>query len=184
MNIQAIRAIYRFEMSRTFRTLFQSIATPVITTSLYFVVFGSAIGSRMIAVLEVHDSTGWSEQASAVNISNAVTYWTSADIRAAINGQENFVIINIANEPFGNTTTSNYLPQTLSAIQSLRSAGLTHTLMIDGATWGQDWSGTMVKTSRSSLLSRRRTDWRRCVSRRRTRSPRHPSPRSPYRPRA
>ena len=49
MNVHAIRAIYTFEMSRTFRTIFQSIATPVITTSLYFVVFGSAIGSRMVA---------------------------------------------------------------------------------------------------------------------------------------
>ena len=50
MNVHAIRAIYTFEMSRTFRTLFQSIATPVITTSLYFVVFGSAIGSRMVSI--------------------------------------------------------------------------------------------------------------------------------------
>jgi ABC-2 type transport system permease protein len=47
MNVHAIRAIYQFEMARTLRTLLQSIATPVITTSLYFVVFGSAIGSRM-----------------------------------------------------------------------------------------------------------------------------------------
>ena len=98
---------------------------------------------HMIVVLEVHDSTGWSEQATAVPISNATAYWTSSDIRAAINGQENFVIINIANEPFGNTTTANYLPDTTAAIQALRTAGLTHTLMIDGATWGQDWSGTM-----------------------------------------
>ena len=47
MNIHAIRAIYRFEMNRTFRTLMQSIASPVLSTSLYFVVFGAAIGSRM-----------------------------------------------------------------------------------------------------------------------------------------
>ena len=47
MNRHAIRAIYVFEMSRTFRTLLQSILSPVISTSLYFVVFGSAIGSRM-----------------------------------------------------------------------------------------------------------------------------------------
>ncbi len=47
MNWHAIRAIYRFEMARTFRTLTQSIASPVISTSLYFVVFGAAIGSRM-----------------------------------------------------------------------------------------------------------------------------------------
>ncbi|MDG6348113.1 ABC transporter permease [Luteimonas sp. 8-5] len=47
LNLHAIRAIYRFEMARTGRTLMQSIAAPVLTTSLYFVVFGSAIGSRM-----------------------------------------------------------------------------------------------------------------------------------------
>jgi len=47
VNWHAVRAIYSFEMARTFRTLLQSIASPVISTSLYFVVFGSAIGSRM-----------------------------------------------------------------------------------------------------------------------------------------
>jgi mannan endo-1,4-beta-mannosidase len=99
--------------------------------------------NRMIAVLEVHDSTGWSEQSTAVPISNAVAYWTSADIRAAINGQENFVIINIANEPFGNNTTANYFADTRNAIQSLRTAGLTHNIMVDAANWGQDWSFEM-----------------------------------------
>lgn len=47
MNYHSIRAIYLFELARTWRTLFQSIATPVISTSLYFIVFGSAIGARM-----------------------------------------------------------------------------------------------------------------------------------------
>jgi ABC-2 type transport system permease protein len=47
MNVHAIRAIYKFELSRTWRTLMQSIASPVLSTSLYFIVFGSAIGSRM-----------------------------------------------------------------------------------------------------------------------------------------
>jgi ABC-2 type transport system permease protein len=47
MNLHAIHAIYSFEMARTFRTLMQSIASPVLSTSLYFVVFGAAIGSRM-----------------------------------------------------------------------------------------------------------------------------------------
>ena len=47
MNVHGIKAIYRFEMARTFRTLTQSIASPVLSTSLYFVVFGAAIGSRM-----------------------------------------------------------------------------------------------------------------------------------------
>jgi ABC-2 type transport system permease protein len=49
MNVHAIRAIYLFEMARTWRTLLQSVVAPVISTSLYFVVFGAAIGSRMAA---------------------------------------------------------------------------------------------------------------------------------------
>lgn len=50
LNYHGVWAIYKFEMARTLRTLLQSIATPVITTSLYFVVFGSAIGSRMSSI--------------------------------------------------------------------------------------------------------------------------------------
>jgi len=50
MNIHGVRAIYLFELSRWFRTLTQSLLSPVIATSLYFVVFGSAIGSRMTAI--------------------------------------------------------------------------------------------------------------------------------------
>jgi len=50
LNPYAIKAIYRFEMARTFRTVVQSIAAPVISTSLYFIVFGAAIGSRMAKI--------------------------------------------------------------------------------------------------------------------------------------
>ena len=50
MNIHAVRAIYMYEMARTGRTLFQSIVSPVISTSLYFIVFGAAIGSRITEI--------------------------------------------------------------------------------------------------------------------------------------
>jgi ABC-2 type transport system permease protein len=50
MNFEAIRAIYKFEMARTFRTPLQSIISPVISTSLYFIVFGAAIGSRITEI--------------------------------------------------------------------------------------------------------------------------------------
>ena len=50
MNVYAIRAIYGFELARTWCTLMQSIASPVLSTSLYFIVFGAAIGSRMTAI--------------------------------------------------------------------------------------------------------------------------------------
>jgi ABC-2 type transport system permease protein len=50
MNLRAVRAIYKFEMARAWRTLAQSIVSPVLSTSLYFVVFGAAIGSRISEV--------------------------------------------------------------------------------------------------------------------------------------
>ena len=50
MNWHAVKAIYHFEMARMFRTVVQSIVAPVLSTSLYFVVFGSAIGSRIQTV--------------------------------------------------------------------------------------------------------------------------------------
>ena len=50
MNFYGIKALYRFELSRFFRAILSSLATPVISTSLYFIVFGSAIGSRMSAI--------------------------------------------------------------------------------------------------------------------------------------
>ena len=50
MNRYAVMAIYKFEMARTKRTIFQSIISPVISTSLYFIVFGSAIGSRITEI--------------------------------------------------------------------------------------------------------------------------------------
>ncbi|HVT55022.1 MAG TPA: ABC transporter permease, partial [Xanthobacteraceae bacterium] len=50
MNWHAVWAIYNFEMQRTRRTLFQSVVSPVISTSLYFVVFGAAIGSRITQI--------------------------------------------------------------------------------------------------------------------------------------
>ncbi|HEY4069894.1 MAG TPA: ABC transporter permease [Burkholderiaceae bacterium] len=53
MNTHAIRAIYRFEMARTWRTITQSIISPVLSTALYFVVFGSAIGSRIAQIGDV-----------------------------------------------------------------------------------------------------------------------------------
>ena len=53
MNRHAVAAIYKFEMARFRRTLWQSLATPVITTALYFVVFGAAIGSRMVEIRKV-----------------------------------------------------------------------------------------------------------------------------------
>ena len=100
--------------------------------------------ANLVCVLEVHDSTGFGENAAATNISNAASYWASSDIKNAIIGQEDFVIINIANEPYGNgVNASTYTSETSAAIKTIRNAGLTHLIMVDAPNWGQDWSHIM-----------------------------------------
>lgn len=100
--------------------------------------------NKLVCVLEVHDSTGYGESAAATNISNAASYWASADIKAAITGQEDYVIVNIANEPYGNNTSaSTYTNETIAAIRTIRNAGITHQIMVDAPAWGQDWQYVM-----------------------------------------
>jgi mannan endo-1,4-beta-mannosidase len=100
--------------------------------------------NKLVCVLEVHDSTGFGESAAATHISRATEYWLSADIKAAITGQEDYVIVNIANEPFGNSTSAaTYTADHITAIRALRAGGLTHMLMVDAANWGQDWQNAM-----------------------------------------
>lgn len=99
--------------------------------------------NSLVAVLEVHDATGWPEKESAAHPQVAVDYWLSDDIRAAIDGLEGYVIINIANEPMGNTSTDQWEPFHTSAVRQLRQGGINHTLIIDAPNWGQDSSNTM-----------------------------------------
>ena len=99
--------------------------------------------NQLVGVLEVHDSTGYGESAGAVHPDDAVSYWLSSDIRSAIDGQEGYVLINIANEPFGNTETDQWQSFHVGAVQSLRAAGLGHALVVDAPNWGQDWTNTM-----------------------------------------
>jgi mannan endo-1,4-beta-mannosidase len=110
--------------------------------------------NKMIAILEVHDSTGYGDSGApnAVHITNAVSYWQSSDVKSALQGQEDYVIINIANEPFGNNSSGSAVNDTANAIRSLRNAGFTHMLMVDAANWGQDWSGT-TKNSASTIFN-------------------------------
>ena len=93
-------------------------------------------------VLEVHDTTGYGDQ-NACTLDQAVDYWI--EIKSVLDGQEDFVIINIGNEPVGNNRS--YVPQwanwTKSAIQRLRNNGFTHVIMVDAPNWGQDWTNTM-----------------------------------------
>ncbi|MFJ7999689.1 cellulase family glycosylhydrolase [Streptomyces sp. NPDC096310] len=97
--------------------------------------------NKLICVLEAHDTTGYGEQSAAVSLSRAADYWIS--VQSALTGQENYVIVNIGNEPYGNTNYAGWTADTKAAIQRLRSAGFDHTLMVDAPNWGQDWSFTM-----------------------------------------
>ncbi|MFI8171604.1 cellulase family glycosylhydrolase [Streptomyces sp. NPDC086081] len=97
--------------------------------------------NRLICVLEVHDTTGYGEQSGAVTLSRAADYWIS--VQSALTGQEDYVIVNIGNEPYGNTNYSAWTADTKAAIQKLRAAGFAHTIMVDAPNWGQDWAFTM-----------------------------------------
>ncbi len=101
-----------------------------------------AKAAGLVTVLEVHDSTGWDDGASA-DPETAVDYWLSEDVRAALEDEEGYVLINIANEAFGNNKTAQWESFHKSAISRLRSAGINHTLVVDAPNWGQDWSNTM-----------------------------------------
>jgi ABC-2 type transport system permease protein len=95
MNLYGIRAIYHFEMARTFRTLAESIAAPVLTTSLYFIVFGKAIGSRMGDI-------------------DSVSY--GAFIIPGL------VMLNLLNESISNASFGIYMPKWSGTIYELLSA--------------------------------------------------------------
>ncbi|GHH89057.1 cellulase family glycosylhydrolase [Streptomyces capitiformicae] len=97
--------------------------------------------NRLICVLEVHDTTGYGEQSGAVTLSRAADYWIS--VQSALTGQEDYVIVNIGNEPYGNTNYAAWTADTKAAIQKLRTAGFDHTIMVDAPNWGQDWAFTM-----------------------------------------
>jgi mannan endo-1,4-beta-mannosidase len=97
--------------------------------------------NRLICVLEVHDTTGYGDQSGAITLSRAADYWIS--VKSALTGQENHVIVNIGNEPYGNLTYLAWTAGTKAAIQKLRNAGFNHTLMVDAPNWGQDWAFTM-----------------------------------------
>ena len=110
--------------------------------------------NQVVCVLEVYDTTGYTEDPKAATLSSAVDYWLSDDVKRAIQGQEAYIIINIANEPFGNKATEQqYLYDTQQAIQNLRTGGLNHTLMIDAANWGQDWQKIMLNNAVSLFES-------------------------------
>lgn len=114
-------------------------------------IISQAKANKLIAVLEVHDTTGYGEQ-TAATLNEAVDYWIS--IKNSLIGQEDYVVINIANEPFGNgQSASAWTEGHKNAISRLRAAGFKHALMVDAANWGQDWQNIMRDNAASVLAS-------------------------------
>src|SRR6266498_2418436 len=99
--------------------------------------------NRLICVLEAHDTTGYGEDGAAATLDQAVSYWISQ--KSALVGQEDYVVINIGNEPFGNnaTVSATWATATANAVSRLRSNGFHHLIMADAPMWGQDWQGIM-----------------------------------------
>ena len=107
--------------------------------------------NRLICVLEVHDTTGYGEDPTAATLVQAVSYWI--EIKSALIGQEAYVIINLGNEPYGNTNPSGWINATKNAIAVMRHAGFQHTLMVDAPNWGQDWQFIMRDNAAGVLNS-------------------------------
>jgi mannan endo-1,4-beta-mannosidase len=105
--------------------------------------------NRLICVLEVHDTTGYGEDSAAATLDEAVNYWISQ--KSALVGQENYVVINIGNEPIGNTNPGQWTSATTAAIQKMRSNGFEHLLMVDAPNWGQDWQYVMRDNAQTVL---------------------------------
>jgi ABC-2 type transport system permease protein len=99
MNFQAIGAIYQFEMARTLRTLLQSIVSPVVSTSLYFVVFGAAIGSRISHV-------------------EGVSYGTFI--------VPGLVMLSVLTQSIANASFGIYFPKFIGTIYEILSAPISH----------------------------------------------------------
>ena len=102
--------------------------------------------NKLVCVLEDHDTTGYSGSGGG-SLANAVSYWRS--LQSILTGQENWVIINIGNEPWSDTNTSGWVSATKNAIVSMRNAGFRHALMVDGPGWGQDTDHTMLNNATS-----------------------------------
>lgn len=102
--------------------------------------------NKLIAILEVHDTTGYGEQTTACLLSQAVDYWIN--LKDVLSGQGVYVIINIGNEPLGNNQpASTWINIHTEAIIRLREAGFRHTIIVDAANWGQDWQNIMKENA-------------------------------------
>ncbi|WP_084546799.1 cellulase family glycosylhydrolase [Glycomyces arizonensis] len=99
--------------------------------------------NKVVCVLEVHDTTGYGDQYApdAASLDQAVDYWES--IKDVLIGEEEYILINLGNEAWGNDNVSGWEPATTAAVERMRQIGFEHTLVVDAPNWGQDWTHTM-----------------------------------------
>ncbi|WP_238609097.1 cellulase family glycosylhydrolase [Bifidobacterium animalis] len=106
--------------------------------------------NNLVCILEDHDTTGYGDTAYAADaksLSDAVQFWKS--VGSAVKGQEDHVMINLGNEPYGNNTASQWTQGTKDAIRQMRDAGFKHTLVLTAPNWGQDWQDVMKDNAKS-----------------------------------
>lgn len=101
-----------------------------------------AKANKLVAMLEVHDATGYGDN-TAPHPDHVLEYWLSNDVLTALEGQEAYVLINIANEAFGNDASDQWQSFHEMAVANLRAGGIKHTLVVDAPFWGQDWTNCM-----------------------------------------
>ncbi|MCA5892126.1 cellulase family glycosylhydrolase [Isoptericola sp. NEAU-Y5] len=101
--------------------------------------------NRLVCILEVHDTTGYGDTSApdAATLDQAVDYWE--DLYPTLTGTEDFVMVNIGNEPMGNddATNATWGAETSAAIERLRTVGYEHAIVVDAPNWGQDWTHVM-----------------------------------------
>jgi mannan endo-1,4-beta-mannosidase len=105
--------------------------------------------NRLICVLEDHDTTGYGEDSAAYTLDQAANYWIG--LKSVLAGQEDYIVINIGNEPIGNTDPGQWTAATVAAVQKMRGNGFQHMLMVDAPNWGQDWQFTMRDNAQAVL---------------------------------
>ncbi|MFC3993976.1 cellulase family glycosylhydrolase [Actinoplanes siamensis] len=105
--------------------------------------------NKLICVLEDHDTTGYGEDSAAYTLDQAVNYWIG--LKSVLVGQEDYIAINIGNEPIGNTNPAQWTAATTAAIKKMRDNGFQHLLMIDAPNWGQDWQQVMLANGQTVL---------------------------------
>lgn len=119
MNFEAIKAIYLFEMARTRRTLLQSVVSPVISTSLYFIVFGTAIGSRI-------------QEVGGVSYGAFIT--------------PGLIMLTLLTQCIGNGSFGIYFPKFTGTVYEILSAPVSMTEIVAGYVGAAATKGLMIGT--------------------------------------